>query len=244
MAGFCFVFYAFEFRIWLFTCLHFAVKTKVCISFHFVNWHSGKRHLGYCRASYGPRALTHSPGNIPALDESYWSEGYAPCGSLSLRKAFGVSEDIAVNGSYIYISASVFHLFVNLHCRVSFTWGKLTLHTVGIVNFSFSFSCQGPSSFTFLPNDPDVGYSPRLLGLQRWHPLATTLHKPFLDLPVQTGPRSNLGVRGWEGGAVTEESRKRTLFRTKRRSNITREGCDARAETRGQKHTFPLVGWV
>lgn len=49
--------------------------------------------------------------------------------------------------------------------------------------------------------------------------------------------KSNLGVGGWEGGAVAEESRERTLFRTKRTSNVTRGGCDARTETRGQKHT-------
>ena len=82
-----------------------------------------------------------------------------------LYKTFHITEEGSVNDYDIYVSTSGFHFFVNLYSSLSFTCRKSTLNTIGVGSFSFSFSCQRPSSFTFLSDDPDVGYSPRLPGL-------------------------------------------------------------------------------
>lgn len=132
-----------------------------------------------------PVALTCPLGIISTLVWGWMLWGIQlPVEVYSHRKHLEFLRQSISHMTFIFL---LWYLFINLYSLVNFAWGKLTLNTTRLGSVSFSFSCQGPSGFTFLPNDPDVGYSPRLYGLQRWHLLATTLPKALLDLTVQIG---------------------------------------------------------
>lgn len=106
-----------------------------------------------------------------------------------------------------------------------FAWGKRTFNITRVVTFFFFPSCQGPSGFTFLPDDTHAGYSAGLYGLQRWLPLPTAVTECNIVLATAI-----LGV------GATERTWRPTLLRVKSRGDVWSKPCGLWRCVAGNQH--------